>query len=172
VTGYSYDDALTAFVGFVYDPRTGSFTDATPPGSGFAFSVTQGMNADGQLSGDGRIPDLGRYGFVWQQGTLIKGKRELAPFLGRFSIGDGGTAARGINDAGYITGFTASGGTTVGFVGIASRGFRLLVAPGGDAAGAQTICEGINNFRQVVCGVTDELGNTRAFIGSPDPNDQ
>ncbi|HKE87356.1 MAG TPA: hypothetical protein VKB50_26550 [Vicinamibacterales bacterium] len=171
VTGYSYDDALTAFAGFIYDPRTGTFTDATPPGSGAGFSITQGMNADGQISGDGRSSDVGRYAFVWQQGTLVKGKRELAPFLARVNIADGPSAARGINDAGYITGFAGSGGRTVGFVGLASRGFTLLVPPGGDAADAITVCEGINNSRQVVCSVSDTLGNTRGFIGSPDSND-
>jgi len=169
VTGYSYDDALTAFAGFVYDPRTGIFTDATPPGSGAGFSVTQGMNADGRISGDGRLEGLGRYAFVWQQGTLVKGKLELAPFLSRFQIADEGTAARGINDAGVIVGFTGRpDGTAVGFVGSESRGFRLLVPPGGDAVGAIVVCEGINNAREVVCDVTDAVGNTRAFIGSPD----
>jgi hypothetical protein len=32
--------------------------------------------------------------------------------------------------------------------------------------------EGINNFRQVACGVTDAAGNTRDFIGTPDANDR
>ena len=172
ITGYSSnaDGSLTA--GFIYDPATNTFTDATPPGSGEGFSATQGMNADGRISGDGRLPGLGRYAFVWQQGTLVKGKRQLLPFLGRFKIGEDGTAARGINDAGLIVGFTGWNGTAVGFVGSGSRGFRLLVAPGGDAAGAQTICEGINNYRKVVCGVTDAANNNRSFIGSPEQDDQ
>lgn len=172
VTGYSYDDALTTFAGFVYDPATGAFTDATPPGSGTGFSATQGMNADGRISGDGRLAGLGRYAFIWQQGTLVNGTRQLAPFLARFTIGDGGTAARGINDAGFIVGFTASGGSSVGFVGSDSRGFQLLIPPSGDAQGANVACESINNLRQVVCGVTDAAGNSRAFIGAADENDQ
>ncbi len=139
MTGYNYDDALTVFAGFVYDPATGVFTDATPPGSGTGFSVTQGMNAAGRISGDGRLPGLGRYAFIWQQGTLVHGNRALAPFLARFTIA-GATAARGINDAGVIVGFTGS----VGFVGSDSRGFQLLVPPGGDAVGAAVACEGIN----------------------------
>jgi hypothetical protein len=52
-------------------------------------------------------------------------------------------------------------------VGNESRGFILLVPPGGDAAGAFAGCFGINNFRHVVCEVTDALGNNRAFIGTP-----
>lgn len=170
VTGYSYDDAFSSFSGFVYDPGTGSFTDATPPGSSTGFSIAQGMNADGRITGDTRLPGLGRFAFVWQQGTLVKGERELAPFLARFKIANVNSAARGINDAGVIVGFTSSG---VGFVGSDSRGFQLLVPPGGDAPGATVACEGINKFRQVVCAVTDADGNTvGAFIGTPDDDDQ
>src|SRR5262245_17403878 len=163
VTGYSYDDAQTEFGGFVFNPATRIFTDATPPGSGFAFSVTQGMNAHGVISGDGRSTELGRYGFVWRQ----EPNGRSPPFLVRFTIAGGGTATRGINDAGVTVGFTnTQGGTSAGFVGDDIHGFRLLVPPGGDAS-SQNICEGINNARQVVCDVTDTLGNTRAFIGSP-----
>jgi hypothetical protein len=171
ITGFSSTSDLSSTAGFIYDAGTNTFTDATPPGSGTGFSATQGMNADGRISGDGRSPDLGRYAFVWQQGTLVKGKRELAPFLARLKIADvnTGAAARGINDAGVIVGFTNSG---VGFVGSDSRGFQLLIPPGGDAPGASVACEGINNFRQVACGVTDAAGNTRDFIGTPDENVQ
>src|SRR5206468_8403495 len=49
--------------------------------------------------------------------------------------------------------------------------FQLLIPPGGDAPGASVACEGINNFRQVVCGVSDAAGNTRAFIGTPDADE-
>lgn len=175
ITGFNYNGLgnipnldFSTTAGFIYDPNTHTFTDATPPGSGSGFSTTQGMNADGRISGDGRLPGLGRYAFIWQQGTLVKGARQLAPFLARFTIADGGTAARGINDAGVIVGFTGSGGSAVGFVGSASGGFQLLIPPGGDAAGAVAICGGINNFRHVVCEVTDAAGNNRAFVGSPD----
>jgi hypothetical protein len=168
ITGVSSSADGSTTAGFIYDPGTNTFTDATPPGSGTGFSVTQGMNAHGRISGDGRLPGLGRYGFVWQQGTLVEGTHELAPFLARFTIAEGGTAARGINDAGFIVGFTDSGGTLVGFAGVDSRGFRVLVPPGGDAAGAFVSCEGINNARQVVCIVTDAAGNNRDFIGSPE----
>jgi len=149
--------------------RTNTFTDATPPGSGTGFSITQGMNAAGRISGDGRLPDgTGRYAFIWQQGTRGQGNHALAPFLAQFRITDAGTAARGINDAGVVVGFTNSG---VGFVGSDSRGFQLLIPPGGDAAGANVACEGINNFGQVVCTVTDPSGTIfRSFIGTP--NDQ
>ena len=169
ITGYSATSDLSTTAGFIYDARTNTFTDATPPGSGAGFSVTQGINAYGRISGDGRSPELGRYAFVWQQGSLASGGGTLLPFLTKLQIANVNTAARGINDAGVIVGFTASG---LGFVGSDSRGFQLLIPPAGDAAGATVACEGINNFGQVVCTVTDALGNLRNFIGTPDQNDQ
>ena len=169
ITGYSYTDDVSTTAGFIYDPATGTFTDATPPGSGTGFSVTQGMNAAGRITGDGRSTEFGRYAFVWQQGTLVKGTRQLPPFLARIQIANSNSAARGINDAGVIVGFTNSG---VGFVGNDSRGFQQLIPPGGDAPGAIIACEGINNLGQVTCTVTDASGNNRGFIGMPDANDQ
>ena len=172
ITGFNFNGPgnipepdFSTTAGFIYNPATKSFTDATPPGSGTGFSLTQGMNISGRISGDGRLPDgTGRYGFVWQQGTLVKGSQQLAPFLAQFRIANVGTAARGINDAGVLVGFLNGG---PGFVGSDSRGFLLLVPPGGDAAGAFAGCEGINNFRHVVCEVTDALNNNRAYIGTP-----
>jgi hypothetical protein len=169
ITGYSATDDLSTTAGFIYSPATRTFTDATPPGSGAGFSVTQGMNAAGRISGDGRSTEFGRYAFVWQQGTLGTGVRAREPFLARVKIADSNSAARGINDAGVIVGFTNSG---LGFVGNDARGFQVLVPPGGDAPGASVVCEGINNFGQVVCGVSAANGNTVAnFIGTPDGND-
>jgi hypothetical protein len=169
ITGYNYTDDLTTFAGFIYNPATGIFTDATPPGSGTGFSVTQGMNAAGRITGDGRSDELGRYAFVWQQGTIGKGGRILEPFLARLKIGDSNSAARGINDAGVIVGFTNSG---LGFVGNDARGFQLLIPPGGDAPRVTVVCEGINNIRQVVCGLSDINGNTVGeFIGTPDADE-
>jgi hypothetical protein len=169
ITGYNATSDASTTAGFIYNAGKHTFTDATPPGSGTGFSVTQGMNADGRICGDGRSPELGRYAFVWQQGTLVRGARELAPFLARLKIADANSAARGINDAGVIVGFTNS---NVGFVGSDSRGFQVLIPPGGDAPGASVACEGINNFGQVVCTVTDAAGNNRNFIGTPGANDQ
>lgn len=126
------------------------------------------------ISGDSRLADpTQRYGYVWRLGPLVNGELRLLPFLARFTIGDVGTdvrtAARGINDAGFIVGFTGpGGGTNVGFVGSDAKGFSLLIPPGGDAAGASVGCTGINNARKVVCVVTDASGNNRDFIGSPD----
>lgn len=165
ITGFSSSADLSTTAGFIYDPRTKTFTDTTPPGSGNGFSTTQGMNAYGRITGDGRLPDgTGRYGFVWQQNALVNDGQQLALFLAQFRLANSNTAARGINDAGIVVGFTSS----FGFVGSDSRGFQVLVPPGGDAAGASVACTGINNASQVVCEVTDASGNNRAFVGSPE----
>ena len=85
-------------------------------------------------------------------------------------VGVSGTAARGINDDGTITGFITSNGTLSGFVGSAAGGFQLLQPPGATDPGASTVCEGINNAAQVVCAVTDANGSASAFIGTPHGN--
>ena len=170
ITGYNYTDDLSTYAGFIYDPSTNTFTDATPPGTSAGFFTAMGMNAAGRISGDGRSADLGRYAFVWQQQPIVKGTRQLMPFIARSQIAGANSAARGINDAGLIVGFFNSG-NPAGFVGNEARGFELLVPPGGDAPGAGVVCEGINNFNQVVCLVQDVNGNVVGdFIGTPDQN--
>ena len=172
ITGYNRTDDLSTSAGFVYNPATNTFTDATPPGSGAGFSTAQGMNAAGRISGDGRSadPNVGRYAFVWQQQTIVKGTDQLLPFLARSQIVGADSAARGINDAGLIVGFS-NPGSPVGWVGNDARGFQLLVPPGGDAPGVGVACEGINNLNQVVCDVMDPNGNSVGdFIGTPNSN--
>ena len=39
ITGYSSPSDLSTTAGFIYDARTNTFTDATPPGSGAGFST-------------------------------------------------------------------------------------------------------------------------------------
>src|SRR5262249_36629550 len=148
-------------------PDTRMFTDATPPGS--TNTITQGMNAFGRITGHGFDIVNGRYGFVWQQGTITKSKRELLPFLDRLKIGVAGAATRGINDSGVVVGFTSNpDATNSGFVGSDASGYLRLVPPGGEVTGNSTVCEGINNFAQVVCFVQDPSMTTLgAFIGSP-----
>ena len=154
-----------AIAGFIYDPDTDTFTDATPPGS--INTITQGINRFGRITGHGEEPAIGRYGFVWQQGTITK-ERELRPFLVRLKI-DVITTARGINDSGVVVGrSTNADGRSDGFVGSDARGYQRLVAPGGEMPGNSTFCQGINNFAQVSCQVSDSAGNSvGAFIGSP-----
>ena len=166
ITGDTFNvDGATR--GFIYDPDTRMFRDATPPGS--TNTITQGMNSFGRITGHGIDTVNGRYGFVWQQGTITKGERELLPFLDRLKIGASGAATRGITDSGVVVGFTSNpDGTSDSFVGSDASGYERLVPPGGEVAGNSTFCEGINNFAQVECYVWDPAMNPQgAFIGSP-----
>jgi hypothetical protein len=166
ITGQSVN-ADGSSAGFTYDPDTDTFKDATPPGS--TFTITQGMNRFGRITGHGQDSVIGHYGFVWQQGTITKGRRELLPFLDRLKIGVDGTRALGINDSGVVVGFTGNpAGANDGFVGSDAHGYQRLVPPGGEVPGNSTLCQGINNFVQVVCTVVDsEFNPLSAFIGSP-----
>jgi hypothetical protein len=115
-------------------------------------------------TGHGRDTANGRYGFVWQQ---TKGKGELLPFLDRFKI-DITTSGRGINDSGFVTGFTTGAtGAGDGFVGGDASGYQRLVAPGGEVPGNSTVCQGINNLAQVVCVVNDPSGHSLAAFIAP-----
>jgi hypothetical protein len=85
---------------------------------------------------------MGRYAFMWQQSSAAGGTSEPMPFLERVQTWpDTFANARGINDDGVIVGWTHSGGQTVGFTGSASRGYELLVPPGGAVAGALVYCQ-------------------------------
>jgi hypothetical protein len=166
ITGQNFNADGTS-AGFIYDPDPGMFANATPPGS--TNTITQGMNSFGRITGHGTEPGIGRYGFVWQQGTIIEGNRELLPFLDRLKIGVSGAATRGINDSGVVVGFTSNPDlTSDSFVGSDALGYQRLVLPGGEVPGNSTFCEGINNLAQVVCFVWDSDSNPQGtFIGSP-----
>jgi uncharacterized membrane protein len=167
VVGISYQDDQSEWAGFLYDPSAGTFTDVTPTGS--IYTIAQGINRFGRISGSGQDDSLGRYAFIWQQSSATSGTLEPMPFLERVQTWpDGFANGRGINDDGVIVGWTHSGGQTVGFVGSASRGYQLLVPPGGEVAGVSSYCQGINNARQVGCVIQDANANPiAAFLGSP-----
>ena len=168
ISGYNNSNDGTRFAGFIYDPATDTFTDATPPGSN--NTIVQGINNLGRITGHGQDTVIGRYGFVWQQGTITKGTGELLPFLSRLKIDTSLSASgRGINDSGVVTGFASThSGTNDGFVGNDALGYQRLVAPGGEIAGNSTYCSGINNSNQVACYVWDSASfPLAAFIGSP-----
>jgi hypothetical protein len=175
ITGFSFSNDFRSRAGFVFDPETNTFTDATPPGS--SLVIVQGMNAAGRITGSASQVGVGRYAFLWQHAPLERRGQLLVPFLDRVSValgdarGSNGSSGRGINDAGIITGFTISSTAhAVGFVGSASRGYQFLSPPGA-TEDSDVVCEGINNHDQVVCAVTDASGNTQAFIGTPRDQD-
>jgi hypothetical protein len=169
VAGYSAAaDGSTG--SFIYDPATGAFTDATPPGAVTnTFSTAQGMNKHGRIVGDTRLPGLGRFAFVWQQNAVKTRSGTILPFLTRTKVNGGNSAGRGINDDGLITGFVNPG---IGFVGNDVVGYTLLIPPGGNPDdGNSTACEGINNRGQVVCSTSDGNGPTGAYIATPRDDD-
>jgi hypothetical protein len=174
VVGINYSDDQSQWAGFVYDPSTGTFRDVTPSGS--IYTIVQGINKLGQISGSGQDdsmgPDaLGRYAFIWQQSA--SGNGAPVPFIERIKVPDGfATNARGINDDGVITGWARSGVLTVGFVGSASQGYQLLVPPAGNVPGTSSFCQGINNARQVSCVMQDANGPVAAYLGSPTGSEQ
>jgi hypothetical protein len=163
VTGWSFPNDAGPSAGFVYDPATDKFTDATPAGSD--STIVQGMNKFGVISGNGHDPNLGYYGIVWQQGLFAQGKQPV-PFLERFTVGNEEGRARGINDAGLVVGYLSSG--KAGFVGSPALGFRLLHVPG-STGGSSTVCEGINNLGQVTCAYYNANFLEQVFLGTPQP---
>ena len=69
VTGFSFNAVPTVGSrGFLYDPATGTFTDVTPSGS--TFTLVQGSNVAGQVTGNSQGRGVTRYGFVWQGGSF------------------------------------------------------------------------------------------------------
>jgi hypothetical protein len=172
ITGSAFSDVTGERQGFIYDPAGPAwFTTKTPAGSAATF--VQGVNQSDRISGNGVLGDIGSYAFVSQFFRLQQDEHGPVPiaFFDRTLVAGGPSWARGINDAGIITGFTVAGGQRVGFVGNAIRGYTLLLPPGAEVTGNSVACEGINNLNQVVCLVTDASLNVRAFIGKPKPAD-
>lgn len=157
VTGFSFA-TVGPSAGFVYDPATGKFTDATPPGSD--TTIVQGMNKFGVLSGSGWDAASGFYGITWQQGKFANGRGSVS-FFDRFTVANQPASARGINDAGVIVGYTHDGKS--GFVGNQVLGFRLIHVPGSTAS-TNTVCEGINNLGQMTCAYYSANFSEHVFI--------
>src|SRR3546814_2305248 len=132
VTGYAEDDGFTLSRGFIYDPVTGSFTDIIAPGA--VQVIAQGINDAHQVVGSA-------YGAVVE--SFLRDPATGA--LTMFQIEGRPTRARGINNAGLITGFhTDATGRVATFV-AQSGGYQLLTINASD----DTIGEAINAAGQV-----------------------
>jgi hypothetical protein len=173
VTGYR-DDANDQFApenGFIYDPKTETFTDIVPS----IFTIAQGINSGGDVVGsaifDGNfgVPDpCGSSDFV-QRGWL----RTKDGTVTYFSVNGGATRARGINDSGTIAGFVNDPGSGLikGFVveldGSQCQSFTIADADLLHFPGAVfTFPGGIKNSGEVV-GSYDDLTNIHGFIATP-----
>jgi hypothetical protein len=171
VTGFrDTADDLTIFAGFIYDPASGIFTDVVPSSS----TIAQGINSRGDVVGSAVFapgeepcvsPDaLGIYGWMRTPQGLVS----------YFTVNGQSTRARGINDAGAVTGFftdTATG-EDLGFVtkldgtqcqDITISAEELIVFPGAP----ETFPQGITNSGVVSGNYRDQAGVSHGFIATP-----
>ena len=136
IVGHSGHYETTAR-GFLY--QGGQFTEIDAPGN-TAFTTAFGINDFSQVVGS-YLPftsATGRSGFLWTS----KGTFQDIAYPGSQS-----TAARGINDRGWIVGdYVASGGgNSHGFLDVNGR-FQTIDAPGA----VSTTAEGVNNLGEIV----------------------
>jgi probable HAF family extracellular repeat protein len=145
---------FTNTAGFTYDPSTGTSSVINVPNSLMTF--VQGMNSSGQIAGSTFLANGSEDGFVYQNGGFST-----------FQVDGTPTEARGINNAGLITGFvnfsTVSTTSIDAFVGTQSNGYQLLSAPGALA----TFGEAINNSGQIAGDFYDANYNTFGFLATP-----
>src|SRR3546814_9632001 len=152
VTGYAEDDGFTLNRGFIYDPVTGSFTDIIAPGT--VQVIAQGINDAHQVVGSA-------YGAAVE--SFLRDPATGA--LTMFQIEGRPTRARGINNAGLITGFhTDATGRVATFV-AQSGGYQLLYINASD----DTIGEAINDAGQVsgLFSTPGPASTTHGFIATP-----
>lgn len=101
VSGFEIDEN-NDWLGFVHDPKKGTFEEFLPSGQTFAHAI----NAQGQIAGSERLDAdeaypgsaEGRYGYVRETNGAVKYFEISQSFPGQ-------TRARGISESGLITGF-------------------------------------------------------------------
>lgn len=171
VTGYAVDETGTDWTGFVYDPKREELSLFSVPGA--LQIIPQGINGRGQLVGGVFLPDdvaypgspASHYGFL----------RDADGSITLFRVNGLPTRARGITDAGHITGFVnPMPGETVGFTvqRPASGGYqdlsvpadRLFAVPGA----AQTFPQAIDNTGRIVGQYFDDNGGSYGFVALPE----
>ncbi len=168
VSGYALNDADGTYSGFIYDPASNTWTNVLPS----FVTIAQGLNSHDELVGNvfenaGVVCggcQAGPYGFI----------RAPGGFVAIFTVNGVATKARGITDAGMITGFvTIDYDYDVGFVIPAPKhaGFQivnlaekdLVLFPGA----VDTDPEGIANDGTLVGLWTDQSGATHGFVAEP-----
>jgi hypothetical protein len=172
ITGYaSLNDGSS--VGFIYDPKLGTFTDIMIPYGYIEAIIPQGINDLGRVVGsvyliDGPDPcqPNGQYGFV----------RETDGTVTLFRVNGVYTRARGITNAGLITGYLTEFGEKGFAVTLpALGGFQALTIPEIEllsvpfTGATDTLAEGIDNTGHIV-GTWLQPGAEHGFIATLIPN--
>ncbi len=175
VTGFhdSPSDQFAPENGFIYDPKTDTFTDIVPS----IFTIAQGINSRGDVVGSAIFD--GTFGYPDPCGSSDRfvGRGWLRTANGTvtyFSVNGGATSARGITDSGTIAGFVNDPGSGLfkGFVveldGSQCQSFTiadadLLHFPGSSG----TFVGGIKNSGEVVGGYDDGTTTSIGYIARP-----
>lgn len=174
VTGFrDNNDPFDFQVGWIYDPKRGTFTDIVPS----AATIAQGINGRGDVVGSATFftqddpcnpgaPPGGSVGYGWLRTTDGN--------VSFFTVNGERTRARGITDSGTIVGWTLNEttGEVRGFVTDAEIGYceDIAVGPDGILAypGAQaTFAQAITNWGAVVGSYNDATGEVQSFVAVP-----
>ena len=172
VTGFrdSEDSEFLPEYGFIFDPKTGDFTDIVPS----EFTVAQGINSRGDVVGSALFSDEDNPcpGFppLEQTGWLRTADGDVT----FFRVNGRSTRARGISDSGIIAGFYTdiTTGLGDGFVveldgsqcqSITVDQADLLTFPGAQV----TFVSDIKNSGEVVGSYLDGNFDTHGFIATP-----
>lgn len=170
VVGYSFDNAFTATVGFIYDPARNTFIDFLPS----PYTLAQGTNARGDVVGHVTLPAGAactgcpgdRYGFL----------RAASGVVTYFRVNNQTTVARGISNSGLIAGAVRDPVTfnDKGFVvslGRSGAPYQSIAIPDADLlqfpGAVSTTPEGITNSGDVIGVWIDASGNFHGFIATP-----
>jgi len=161
-TSYAPDELnKTSSVGFIYDPKQNTFTLILPGVS--QDVVPQAVNASGQVVGSVATPDGSKNGWL----------RAPNGDITQFRVNGHGTAARGINDSGQITGFvidpltshikgfvTTLGGAP-GYQDVTIPDAELIEYPGA----TRTYLEGITNAGVLIGFWSNDVFPSQSFEG-------
>ena len=170
VTGFR-DDLNVISVGFIYDPKSDTFTDLNPTSF---FTIAQGINSKGEVVGSSNFlaaddPCAGLMNPFLRYGWL----RATDGTVTYFEVNGSHTTARGINDEGSIVGFfiDLNDGLFKGFnVKLDGSPCQSLTVAGGDVLeipGFDLFPGSINNSG-VIAGSADDSINTHGFIARPE----
>jgi uncharacterized membrane protein len=163
VSGWADSNAGTTFSCFLYDPAQNHFDNFLTSSE---QCIAQGISANGAVVGGVHLEagqahpgsPAGFYGF----------RREMGGALKYFRVNASDTKARGINDAGYVTGYAGASsfvvwlGRGTGFEGFGIPAARLLSFPGAE----ETYAEAISNSGVVAGNVIDAAGAEHGFLAA------